>query len=206
MQQIVTYQGFYDDNLEFVHLERIQVISSMNPATTIGRHVLSSRFTANVRIAYMDYPTDSELMQIYTELISQVFSRKAGSKSKSTPSSTDKALASLVIECYKEIRAKFSIDDHRHYLFTPRDLTQWVFSLDRYDTSSKQLLIEATVYEGVRIFMDRLVGNESRIQFQQIIFNHLRALFNITLTLDDVFYVSSKERATNGLYTSSNLG
>lgn len=38
LQQIVCYKGFYDDNLEFVYLERIQIIASMNPSSTIGRH------------------------------------------------------------------------------------------------------------------------------------------------------------------------
>ena len=38
----------------------------MNPATTIGRYVLSTRFTANVRIAYIDYPSDVDLEVIYS--------------------------------------------------------------------------------------------------------------------------------------------
>jgi dynein heavy chain 2, cytosolic len=41
MHQIVCYNGFYDDNLEFVYLERIQIIASMTPATVVGRHKLS---------------------------------------------------------------------------------------------------------------------------------------------------------------------
>lgn len=42
----------------------------MNPATTIGRYVLSSRFTANVRIAYIDYPSDIDLEIIYSAFYS----------------------------------------------------------------------------------------------------------------------------------------
>lgn len=56
LQQIVCYKGFYDENLEFVYLERIQIVASMNPSSTIGRHKISTRFTANVRIYYMSYP------------------------------------------------------------------------------------------------------------------------------------------------------
>lgn len=57
LQQIVCYKGFYDDNLEFVSLEKVQIAASMNPSTTIGRHRISTRFTANVRIAAMDQPS-----------------------------------------------------------------------------------------------------------------------------------------------------
>ena len=67
LQQIVCYQGFYDDNLEFVYLERIQIVASMNPPSTIGRHRLSTRFTANVRMCYMEYPSNEELSGFETE-------------------------------------------------------------------------------------------------------------------------------------------
>jgi P-loop containing dynein motor region len=51
LQQLITYTGFYDDRLEWVGLEKIQIVASMNPATTVGRHPLSTRFTAIVRIS-----------------------------------------------------------------------------------------------------------------------------------------------------------
>ena len=30
----------------------------MNPSSTIGRHAISTRFTANVRVLFIDYPND----------------------------------------------------------------------------------------------------------------------------------------------------
>lgn len=35
--------------------------------------------------------------------------------------------------CVFQVKAKFTVDDHSHYLFTPCVLTQWVLSLLRYD-------------------------------------------------------------------------
>ena len=66
LQQLVTFNGFYDENLEFLGIERVHIVATMNPATTVGRHHLSTRFTAIVRIAYMDYPTPQELGIIYS--------------------------------------------------------------------------------------------------------------------------------------------
>jgi len=37
----------------------------MNPPSTIGRHELSTRFTANVKILQIDYPSVSSLSQIF---------------------------------------------------------------------------------------------------------------------------------------------
>lgn len=33
----------------------------MAPASTLGRHDLSTRFTANVKILFIDYPNKNEL-------------------------------------------------------------------------------------------------------------------------------------------------
>jgi hypothetical protein len=45
----VTYNGFYDSNLEWVGLEGVQIVASMNAGTGLGRHKLTSRFTSVVR-------------------------------------------------------------------------------------------------------------------------------------------------------------
>jgi len=37
----------------------------MNPASTIGRHDLSTRFSANVRVLFIDYPNIQSLKNIY---------------------------------------------------------------------------------------------------------------------------------------------
>lgn len=46
----------------------------MNPSTTIGRHKISTRFTANVRIAYVEYPTVEELLPVYAEFMKTILS------------------------------------------------------------------------------------------------------------------------------------
>lgn len=63
---MITHKGFYDTNLEFVQLdEKIQIVATMNPPSTIGRHELSQRFTANVKILNMDYPKLDSLKHVY---------------------------------------------------------------------------------------------------------------------------------------------
>ena len=56
-------------------------------------------------------------------------------------------LAKFLIAAYPDARQKFSVDEHRHYLFTPRDLTGVVFNLLRYSIGSPQDLIEVLIYE-----------------------------------------------------------
>ena len=80
-----------------------------------------------------------------------------------------------------QVRAKFSVDDYSHYLFTPRDLTNWILGLLRYNLDSgsgdrsAQHLLEIWAYEGKRLFRDRLVGKQGLDKFDR-----WKALYSVT--------------------------
>ena len=63
--QLLTYNGFYDANLEWVGLEGVQIVASVNPGGSLGRHQLSTRFTSIVRLCCVDYPDSEQLQAIY---------------------------------------------------------------------------------------------------------------------------------------------
>jgi dynein heavy chain 2 len=115
----VTYHGFYDENLDFTYLERIQIVASMNPSTTVGRHILNPRFTANVHVAVVDYPPRDELITVYSQFLKTILNTSALGRQTGQ---ADK-LATAMVDLFLQAASKFSIDEHRHYLFTPRDLT-----------------------------------------------------------------------------------
>jgi dynein heavy chain 2 len=69
LQQLITYQGFWDHNREWMGVERVQIVASMNPATTVGRHQLSTRFTAITRVAFLTYPDHDQLQSVYTTFL-----------------------------------------------------------------------------------------------------------------------------------------
>jgi dynein heavy chain 2 len=143
-----------------VSLERIIVVASMNPSTTIGRHKISTRFTANVKLAFMDYPSSEDLLPVYNIYMKTILVHPRlgnGSMQKST-----RKLASFLIDMFGEVRQRFSVDDHRHYLFTPRMVTTIIFQLLRYEIPDAGSLIETFIYESSRVFRDRLVDNQSR--------------------------------------------
>jgi len=73
LQQLLTFDGFYDENLEFLKIDKVQIVCSMNAATTVGRHPLSTRFTAVVRIGVVDYPETNELVSVYDNLLELAF-------------------------------------------------------------------------------------------------------------------------------------
>ena len=46
----------------------------MNPSTTIGRHRISTRFTANVRIAAVEPPATEDLVPVFAEYLKTILS------------------------------------------------------------------------------------------------------------------------------------
>lgn len=90
------------------------------------------------------------------------------------------ALASSMVQVYEQIRAKFTVDQYSHYQFTPRDLTAWVVSLLRYNLaggqrdSSPDAVMTVWAYEANRLFRDRLVGEETRTKFDNILVTIVR--------------------------------
>ena len=71
------------------------------------------------------------------------------------------------------MRSKFTVDDFSHYLFTPRDLTNWVKGLLRYNlaaepgNNSPHYLLEIWAYEARRLFRDRIVGKQGLDKFDR---------------------------------------
>jgi len=88
---------------------------------------------------------------------------------KQSNSNFAKHLSKFLISFYNEIKKKFSVDDQRHYLYTPRNLTKMIYSLFRYPIKDNLNLIEGIAYEISKIFKDRLVGSKSVLSYYEII-------------------------------------
>ena len=205
LQQILTFNGFYDENLEFLKMEKIQIVCSMNAATTVGRHPLSTRFTAIVRIGVVDYPDAKELSSVYDSLLELAFN----SPGVSVPSKYNKdmeraKLASTMVDTYQQVKTKYTVDEHRHYLFTPRDLTSWVKGLLRYDLEGDELM-DCLIYEGERQFRDRLVDSDAGNKFNSILAGIVRSNWRHNANIDNFYFSaflqnskSSKEETKGG--------
>ncbi|KAK9815706.1 hypothetical protein WJX72_008353 [[Myrmecia] bisecta] len=180
LQQLLTYNGYYDDSLEFIGLERVQVVCSLNLATTVGRHALTQRFTALVRIAHISYPGADQLVVIYTQVLEKALQQAALQNPQLQLHAIAPKLAATMLDMYHGLRGYLSASDHRHYIFTPRHLTEWALGLQRYDLRSADLL-QAFAYEAARVFRDRLVGPAAAARFDGLLSDALRAHWRTSL-------------------------
>lgn len=181
------------------------IVASMNPSTTLGRHKLSTRFTANVRICYMDYPSSDELAPVYAEFMKTILSHpRFGNGSMATSS---KRLSKFLIDLYAQVKQRFSVDEHRHYLFTPRDITTMIFAMLRYEIPEAQALIEVLIYESQRVFRDRLVDREAKKKFDNLLGQALAQHLKYKEKLVDTYFISLTMKGTETLIPGiPNLG
>ncbi|KAJ1640034.1 dynein heavy chain and region D6 of dynein motor-domain-containing protein [Pavlovales sp. CCMP2436] len=185
LQQLVTYNGFYDKQLEWVGLEKVQIVCSINPASTLGRYPLSSRFTASVRIACVSYPDRDALTAIYGQLCALVLRASCEGSAEYDSPAAAKKLAACMVEVYESVRRKFSPDEQRHYQYSPRELTRWVRGLLRYDMKSPgATLLDTWAHEGARLLRDRLVDPHAHARFDALLAAAVRTHFNKALDED----------------------
>ncbi|KAB1272093.1 Cytoplasmic dynein 2 heavy chain 1 [Camelus dromedarius] len=175
LQQVLTYQGFYDENLEWVGIENIQIVASMSAGGRLGRHKLTTRFTSIVRLCAVDYPEREQLQTIYGAYLEPVLHKNLKDHSIWGSSSKIYLLAGSMVQVYEQVRAKFTVDDYSHYFFTPCILTKWVLGLFRYDleggSSNHPLdyVLEIVAYEAQRLFRDKIVGAKELHLFDSIL-------------------------------------
>ncbi|KAI5098641.1 cytoplasmic dynein 2 heavy chain 1, partial [Silurus meridionalis] len=197
LQQVLTYQGFYDESLEWVGLENIQVVCSMSVGGAVGRHTLTPRFTSIVRICTVDYPDREQLQTIYSAYLSPVLQRTLGNHPTWSSAKVFQLAASLV-QIYEQVKAKFTVDDHSHYLFTPCVLTHWVRNLLRYDLTAGKCLtpadsvLEVVAYEAHRLFRDKLVLDKDLHSFDNILSSVIRGDWgsDVLDNVSDTYFVT----------------
>ncbi|XP_071126281.1 cytoplasmic dynein 2 heavy chain 1-like isoform X2 [Mytilus edulis] len=206
LQQVVTYNGFYDSNLEWVGLEGVQIVASMNAGTGLGRHKLTSRFTSVVRICCIGYPSKDQLQTIYTSYLTPILHKQLKKHPVWGSGSKIHALAGSMVQLYDQLKSRFTVDDYSHYLFTPRDLTNWCLSLLRYDLNagakegSSDHLLEIWAYEARRLFRDKIVGSDGLNKFDSILMSVIRSDWstNIFDNLENDFFVTWGARTESG--------
>jgi dynein heavy chain 2 len=207
LQQLLTYKGFFDSSLEWISIENVQIVASMNPPTTIGRYPISTRFTSIVRIYYMDYADQDQLSYIYRSFLGPVLDHCTPNHRVWSLPKNVANLANTIIGVFDQTRKKFSVDSYSHYLFTPRDISRLVVGLKRYRLTqdSEVELLDVIAYEMQRIFQDRLVGNDSKMKFSTALVNAIRADWNHQVDLGGFIYAPQSHKKSVSSISQSHL-
>uniref|UniRef100_A0A8C8DIA2 Dynein cytoplasmic 2 heavy chain 1 n=1 Tax=Oryzias sinensis TaxID=183150 RepID=A0A8C8DIA2_9TELE len=142
LQQALTYKGFYDENLEWVSLENIQVVASMSTGGSVCSHTLTSRFCSIVRICAIDYPDREQLHSIYSVYLQPVLQHSLGSQAGWASTGRTHQLAGSMVQLYEQVIAYEARRLFRDRLVSSKDLHTFdnmLSSVIRGDWSSDAL-------------------------------------------------------------------
>eukprot|EP00760_Papus_ankaliazontas_P008674 PhM_4_TR13906/c0_g1_i1/m.49396/K10414/DYNC2H, DNCH2; dynein heavy chain 2, cytosolic len=174
LQQLILYKGFYDNDLEWIGVERVHVVASMNSQGSLGRHPVAPRLAAIVSIISVSYPDKESLKNIFTEYMNAAATAPALQSTGLWGGNKAGEIAQMMTTVYEKVKARFNVDLRAHYVFNPRDLAAWITNLLNYDLGSNDPW-DVLAYEGCRIFSDRLVSPEHRKKFEKILYDQLAA-------------------------------
>ncbi|CUG03846.1 Hypothetical protein, putative [Bodo saltans] len=181
LQQLLLYRGFYDNELEWVGIERVQIAASMNPEVSAGRYPVSPRLLAIMNIVYVDYPTKESLQLVYASYFSVVL--KAPQFAEGPDYEGGAQLANFALTVFDKIKRRFEGEEHAHCVICPRDIISMITNCLSYapECSSIPALL---AYEASRLFSDRLSRPDDRSRAEKIFVEQL-ATIGFAVNKDD---------------------
>ncbi|XP_046395709.1 cytoplasmic dynein 2 heavy chain 1 [Ischnura elegans] len=201
LEQVISCNGFHDKNLEWIGLDRIQIVATMSLNSTESQRIsLSHRFMSLVHIYSMKYPDHEQLTAIYTTCLFDVFEDWLPNHPYLKSSGKLSLIVETVMRIYQEVKNTFSTVEHNHYVFSPVDITRWCLALKRYHlmekdfTSSMDPILEVLIFEASCIFRDKLVAKDDREKYDGIIAGVLKEYWsnpNLLNNLKGIYYITA---------------
>ncbi|KAB8342928.1 hypothetical protein FH972_022525 [Carpinus fangiana] len=161
LRQLIECNGFWrTSDKTWVSLERIQFVGACNPPTDAGRVALGHRFLRHAPVVMVDYPGQQSLIQIYGTFNDAVLKIISSLRGFASP------LTQAMVQLYLESQQRFTPKIQPHYVYSPRELTRWVRGIYEALKPLEHLDLEGLVriwaHEALRLFQDRLIGDDER--------------------------------------------
>ena len=145
---------------------------------------------------HISYPNKQQLEAIYTEYLKALLHDSFKAHAMWGSERNLKQLAKSTVQIYEQLKGKFTVDHYSHYVFTPRDISQWILGLLRYDIEvgpdgSADTLLGIWVYQARRLFGDRIVGKENVEKFDSMLLSVIRNDWSVTVeNIQSMYYVT----------------
>lgn len=173
LRLLVEKGGFWREaDNKWIHLERLHVIGACNPSTDPGRTHLPARILRHIAILFIDHPGRTALSMIYKPLFSESLIL--------APCSNMSGICEASISVYIRCQKTFTADLQPHYMFSPRELTRWVRGMHSAiagRNATFSFILRIWAYEAKRIFADRLVTEEDKVEFYALLTETVNEFF-----------------------------
>ena len=201
LQYLVTYNGFYDTESQFVRVENIQIVLSMNIQQSPEGNQLSRRFSSKLKIGVVDHPDHDDMIILSSSFLTKGFSSKLRIPREISDCQCRKQVATTMVEVLERTYEEITTKDNQLYVFSPKTLSLWSDGLLRYESESKDFL-SYFVHEAYRQFSDRLVDENDKKKFQDILKSVMYKNWGYSFKNDfNIFYTAIEKKYEPGLTT-----
>ncbi|CCW60917.1 unnamed protein product [Phytomonas sp. EM1] len=185
LQQLISNDGFYSNELEWIGTRQLQLVATMSSNRAFSGYTVTPRLLAMVNIVSIGYPSKKSLLQIYGSYWSVCL--RATNIGQGSDYNDGYDLAQLVTNIYERICSWAEGKDYAHIRFSPRHLTRWVANVLMYKIDSSTTLPAVIAYEARRIFIDPLPSLEDRMTADRILSERLAMIGYSTPAKEDSF-------------------
>lgn len=173
IRQWMDYEGWYDRGVRelFKYVMDIQFITAMGPPGG-GRAEISKRVLSKFAVLNFTFPTDKQVQRIFQTILVHKFSEfDEDIKLLSEP------LSIATLSLFKNISEQFLPTPAKsHYVFNMRDMSkviQGLYQVNRFYIDNKVSIYRVWVHESLRVYYDRLVSEEDRVNLKKLISEQL---------------------------------
>jgi len=169
LRQFCDHQGWYNRNENtFTNLVDIQLCSAMGPPGG-GRNEVTPRLLRHFNVISVTEFTDETYLSIYSSIIDWWFRR---AKAPDEVRAKGSAIVRATVSIYNTVRAELLPTPAKsHYLYNMRDLSKVFQGMQMCGVplTDARGLSRLWVHECLRVFHDRLISDEDRLWFCQLV-------------------------------------
>eukprot|EP00741_Cyanophora_paradoxa_P002452 tig00000076_g2377.t1 len=184
LRQWMDHKGWYDrKTLEFKQIIDVSFVGAMGPPGG-GRNPVTNRFIRHFNMMSFTELENDSLSRIFNTILSTFLT----SIFPTNISNVGQNMVKASIEVYQTICVELLPTPAKsHYTFNLRDLAkviQGILNADEKKVAEPQDLVRLWCHESLRVFSDRLVNNEDRDWFRNLLKGQMRKHFS--MEWDDV--------------------
>ncbi|VDO49605.1 unnamed protein product, partial [Schistosoma margrebowiei] len=168
LRQYQDYHGFYDrDKLEWINIKDMILCAACGPPGG-GRNPITSRLIRHFALFVIPSPSEMSLKQIFSSIINgYLLEFPQGVRT------VGDSIVNAAVEIYSRMAKELlPTPTKSHYVFNLRDLSKCIQGVLQGDVSvirNKQSISRLFYHEAQRVFHDRLINQEDKMFFNQIL-------------------------------------
>ena len=186
LRQFMDFRGFYDrKKLFWKDIEDMTIVCACAPPGG-GRNEVTPRFFRHFNMLCVPPPSDDSMRAMFSAIVSGFLT-----DFKPEFKSMVKPMVESCVEVYVRIAKELLPTPAKsHYTFNLRDVSkviQGILMVTPSDCPDKAVMTRLWVHENMRVFHDRLINKEDKLYFMKMLYDMVRARFELSVDFDELF-------------------